>query len=356
MKPPRVLVIVPTHDHAWSLDLAVESVLAQTLPNLDIVIIGDGVGDETRKVAARLLRVDDRIRFVDRPKSPSRAERIRHEVISSSDADFVTYLGDDDLFFPDHVETMAALLEQYDFVHPFPIFVDRDDQLVAFPTDLSDPQCVQWHLHQGRNTISLTGAAHTTQLYSQLAEGWIEPPRGWWSDHYFWGQILRLPDVRVMTSQRSTVVKEPSLSRAGDTPDARRLSLERWLRRIERPEYAEEWNELVMDSIRRSAVKNYMSTVQHGQTIAELRKMMEQQRLRIEGLESVHDAQLRELDQLAESVTLSDQRAASAAAQLEVIIATRTWRLRAALLRLAPLRRLLARSARPSGHDTTTSG
>ncbi len=119
MTSPRVLVIVPTHDHPWSLDLAVESALAQTVPNIDIVIIGDGVGDDTREVAARLLDADDRIRFIDRPKSPSRAEHTRHEVISSSDADFVTYLGDDDLLFPDHVETMAASPRAARFRSPF---------------------------------------------------------------------------------------------------------------------------------------------------------------------------------------------------------------------------------------------
>jgi glycosyltransferase involved in cell wall biosynthesis len=61
MTSPRVLVVVPTHDHPWALDLSVESALAQTVENLDIVVIGDGVVDETRDVVARLMERDDRI-------------------------------------------------------------------------------------------------------------------------------------------------------------------------------------------------------------------------------------------------------------------------------------------------------
>ena len=343
MKSSRVLVIVPTHDHPWSLDLAVESALGQTFGNLDVVIIGDGVGDDTREVAARLLRVDDRIRFIDNPKSPSRAEHTRHAVIGSSDADFVTYLGDDDLFFPDHVETMVSLLEQHDFAHPFPICVDEYDELVAFPADLSDPECVEWHLHRRWNTIGLTGAAHTTDLYRRLPQGWTEPPPGWWSDHHFWAQILRMPDVQLATSRRSTVIKSPSALRAEEAPDTWRTSLERWMRRVERSEYAAEWNELVADATRRSAVTNYMSTVHLGRTVVELGGLVEQHRERIEGFESVQVAQLGQLDELTASAVRSAERAATADAQLATINSTRTWRLRSTLLRFGLLRRLLPR-------------
>ena len=175
---PRALVIVPTHDHASTLDLAVRSALEQTVAELEVVVIGDGVGDDTREVMSRLIADDDRVRFVDRPKSPSRGEEARHEVILASAAPVVTYLGDDDLFWPDHVESMLALLADHDFAHPFPVVVEADGSLATLPTDLADPACVEWHLHPGHNTVSLTGAAHTVELYRRLPAGWQAPPAG----------------------------------------------------------------------------------------------------------------------------------------------------------------------------------
>ena len=324
----RVLVIVPTHDHPWALDLSVESVLAQTLENLDIVIIGDGVGDDTRDVVASLLERDRRIRFIDALKSPSRAERVRHEVISSTDADVVAYLGDDDLFFPDHIQSMVALLDEHDFAHPVSVCLDEHDDLTAFPADLSDADCVEWHLHRGWNTIGLSGVAHTSEMYRRLPQGWTEPPEGWWSDHYFWSQIFQLPGVRLVTSARSTVVRTPSAWRSDQTPASRRLSLERWLGRIERPEYAEEWNRLVGDAVRRSAVTNSMWTVRHHRTIGELRELLDQQAKLLEDLQ--------------------DSGLAPARAELAAMRSSRTWRLRDRLVQVTLLRALFARPA-PSG-------
>ncbi len=95
--------------------------------------------------------------------------------------------------------------------------------------------------------------------------------------------------------------------------------------------------------------------VPQNQTTVELHEMIDRQALRMNELESSHAAQLRRIEELAEAASLSDQCAADAAAQLELIQSTRTWRLRSRLLRLGPLRRVLARRAVPSDVDTMTS-
>ena len=53
-----IAVIVPTHDHAATLPFSIGSITAQTVADLDIVIIGDGVGDDTRDAVADLRRDD----------------------------------------------------------------------------------------------------------------------------------------------------------------------------------------------------------------------------------------------------------------------------------------------------------
>jgi len=93
---PLVTVLIPTHDHPSTLDLVVASVLRQTIDALDIVIVGDGVTDDTRDVIAGLV-TDDRVRFLDTPKSASRAEPVRHMVLTEAVAPYVCYMGDDDL-------------------------------------------------------------------------------------------------------------------------------------------------------------------------------------------------------------------------------------------------------------------
>ena len=106
------------------------------------------------------------------PKAPGRNEPARHAVVSASPSPLVTYIGDDDLFLPHHLESMQGLLVDHDFAHPAPVFVQASGELLAMPTDLADPRCVEWHLHPGHNAVSLTGAAHTRDLYRRLPFGW----------------------------------------------------------------------------------------------------------------------------------------------------------------------------------------
>lgn len=251
---PSAMVVVPTHDHASTLPLAVRSALEQTVPDLDVVVIGDGVGDDTRAAVADLCRADRRVRFVDRPKSMGRNEAARHEIVGAATAPIVTYLGDDDLFLPHHVETMAALLADHDFAHPFPIFIGSDGHLIARPTDLSDPRCVAWHLHPRRNAISLTGAAHTTALYQRLPAGWRPAPPARWSDHYMWEQIFCVPDVRLVTSRLATTIKPPASMRVALSAEQRRSELARWWDRMHEPGFAAWWDDAVDSAVRRVAV------------------------------------------------------------------------------------------------------
>ena len=49
--------------------------------SLELVVIGDGATPEVRAAVDPLLS-DKRVRFIDRAKTPSRAELVRHEVLA----------------------------------------------------------------------------------------------------------------------------------------------------------------------------------------------------------------------------------------------------------------------------------
>lgn len=251
---PRVTVIVPTHDHPTTLDLAVGSALSQTVRDLDVVVIGDGVGDDTRAVMAKFA-AEPRVRFLDRSKSSSRAEDARHDVLCATTAPFVCYLGDDDLMLADHIETMIELLADADFVHPLPMVVQPDGSLWPHPTDLAQTECIRWHLHPGRNAVSLTGVAHRIDAYRRLPRGWREAPPGRWSDHFMWEQWFRTPGLRFATGRRLTVLKFSASLRAGMSAAERRAELLRWISRSQEPNFPTDLAALVLDGQRRFAIQ-----------------------------------------------------------------------------------------------------
>ncbi len=105
----KVSVIIPAYNQGLYLKEAIQSVLDQTYPNFDLVIVDDGSTDDTAEVVHRFR--DQRIRYIyqeNRGLSAARNTGIQH-----SDGELLTFLDSDDLFFPDKLEVLVAELEQH---------------------------------------------------------------------------------------------------------------------------------------------------------------------------------------------------------------------------------------------------
>lgn len=238
---PAFTVIIPTHDHPGMLGRAVASVQSQTRDDLDLVIIGDGAGDDTRDVVADLSRSDRRIRFLDRPKSPRTGEPHRHELLSTADTEAVAYLSDDDLWLPQHLEVIAELLSAHDFAHTLPSQTASDGTTLLWRVDLSTATDRR-RILQSDNRIPLATAAHTLAMYRRLPHGWRTAPRGTPTDHWMWIQILELHWVRATSSPEWTCLHFPAHSRSPDEVDpgdTQYRVLERFLVRDGGPTMAE---------------------------------------------------------------------------------------------------------------------
>ena len=196
---------------------------------------------------------DQRVRFFDLPKGERHGERHRHEVLQESDSPIVCYLSDDDLLFPWHVDDMRRLLADADFAHSMPALVDPDGVLVYRPADLARPEFREL-IRLGRNNfISLTGAAHTRELYDRLPFGWRPAPPRRPTDINMWTQVFALPDVEGATGRRLSAIHFPNPAWRGVDDDRRLAELESWLERALRPDGEQELAAIFDDSIRRAA-------------------------------------------------------------------------------------------------------
>src|SRR5882724_3504899 len=135
----RATVLIPTHDHADLLLRSVASAQRQSVSAIEIFVIGDGAPDRTREIVAGLGRADPRIRFFDHPKGPRHGEVYRAEALRQARGRIVCYLGDDDLWLPDHVERMERLLDTADFGHSMHVEAAEDGSLHVHLFDLALP-------------------------------------------------------------------------------------------------------------------------------------------------------------------------------------------------------------------------
>ena len=106
----QVAIIIPTHNHAHLIGETLESALAQTFPDVEIIVVDDGSTDNTREVVASF---GDRVRYLWQPASGGPGSP-RNLGVRSTAAEFLTFLDSDDLLMPNKTEMQV----QYLAAHP----------------------------------------------------------------------------------------------------------------------------------------------------------------------------------------------------------------------------------------------
>jgi hypothetical protein len=230
----RATVLIPTHDHGPTLRHSVATALAQTVKDIEIFIIGDGMPDAARDVVRSVARLDHRIRLFEHPKAPRHGETLRHETLREAAGHAVCYLSDDDLWLPDHVETMLTLLEHCDFGNALPLYLHRRQGLSSLTINLENDYFRRLIL-AGTNRIPLSCAAHTLDMYRKLPHGWRTTPAGIPTDLYMWQQFLADPGCRARSASRPTVLCFPASTRKTMTAVERAEELAEWSARIAGP-------------------------------------------------------------------------------------------------------------------------
>ncbi|GHE80564.1 glycosyltransferase [Thalassotalea profundi] len=107
---PLVSVYIATHNRVNLLKRALNSVLAQTYKNIEIIVADDGSKDETSQVIQEYIK-DHKIVYVKNEK-PKGACSARNLAINIAQGEYITGLDDDDEFLPDRVAHLVKLFEQ----------------------------------------------------------------------------------------------------------------------------------------------------------------------------------------------------------------------------------------------------
>lgn len=200
------VVLPTTGDRGPLLPLIVGQLQLQSVRDWELFIIGDGVTAETRRMIESLTTGDSRIRFFDHPKHPRRGEIYRHEALQQAAGRHVAYLCDRDLWFHDHLESLAGALEEFDFAHTHRFTVNLDGTLTPGPRcDLERPAHRSF-VAKRHSAFGLSSVGHTLAAYRRLPHGWRTTPSDFKTDHYMWMQFLNDPGCRAASVPRPTVL------------------------------------------------------------------------------------------------------------------------------------------------------
>jgi len=107
MSVPRFSVIIPAYNSDKTLARAIDSVLAQTWPAYEIIVVDDGSTDATATVAAGY---GNKVRYLRQDNAGVSAARNQGAQIASGD--WLAFLDADDWYYPDRLKLHAAMIER----------------------------------------------------------------------------------------------------------------------------------------------------------------------------------------------------------------------------------------------------
>jgi glycosyltransferase involved in cell wall biosynthesis len=110
LTPPAVSVVLPTYNRAYIVGEAIQSVLAQSFTDFELIVVDDASGDESRRIVASFP--DRRIRYLRHPVNRG-CSAAYNTGLHACRAPLVAILDSDDLWSADKLARCVDFLSRY---------------------------------------------------------------------------------------------------------------------------------------------------------------------------------------------------------------------------------------------------
>ena len=128
MNEPLISVIIPAHNNEKTIGRALDSILAQTYPNIEIVVVDDNSTDSTAAVADSYAHKNERIRsyrlpyddphrFNARGRNVNAGYMARNYGLEKIQGEWITFQDADDASLRNRIEAQYDLAIRFDALH-----------------------------------------------------------------------------------------------------------------------------------------------------------------------------------------------------------------------------------------------
>jgi glycosyltransferase involved in cell wall biosynthesis len=111
---PLISVVIPTFNRTQQVQAALRSVLAQTYPEFEVIVVDDGSTDGTGRALQTLISQEGwngRVRYFFRPNQGQSSAR--NMGIEKARGELVAFLDSDDIWLPEKLEWQVRAIEQF---------------------------------------------------------------------------------------------------------------------------------------------------------------------------------------------------------------------------------------------------
>jgi glycosyltransferase involved in cell wall biosynthesis len=126
-----VSIVTPAYNSEEFIAITIDSVIAQTFTNWELIVVNDGSTDKTQGIVEEYSQKDNRIRILNHTISKG-AGVSRNYAIKKATGDYITFLDADDIWKPEKLEEQLKLLNDQNVAVCFSSYelIDEKGQLL----------------------------------------------------------------------------------------------------------------------------------------------------------------------------------------------------------------------------------
>lgn len=185
-RDPLVSVVMPAYNAERFIEEAINSVISQTMPDWELIVIDDCSTDNTYQIVAKFAEKDKRIHLLAN-KENMRVARSRNKGLDVCHGEYVALLDSDDYYKPEMLQKMVERAEETkaDIIYCSYELVDEQGEKVC--NDFIVPEQTDFEQSLIRSVITCSSVLITREL----AKNNRFPTDMYHEDIALWFQLLR---------------------------------------------------------------------------------------------------------------------------------------------------------------------
>lgn len=208
-----VTIIMPAYNAEKYISEAIESVLAQTYDDWELLVINDCSTDNTQLIAENYARIDNRVRILNNEVNKGVAGT-RNVGIDNATTEWVAFLDSDDMWSADKLEKQLAFIENHSeakLVFTASAFISEEGQSIDYI--LHVPERINRKELLKQNLISCSSTMIKREL---LVENPMPEARSIHEDYATWLRILETEPYAYGIDEPLLIYRLSAASKSGN--------------------------------------------------------------------------------------------------------------------------------------------
>lgn len=193
---PQVSVIMPLHNAEKYISEAINSVIAQTYNDWELIVVDDCSTDSSAAIVGDMAKHEPRITLLHTSQPSGSPTLPRNIALKQARGRFIAFLDSDDIWMPEKLEEQLQLFEHDDVKIVFSYYRKMDNNGSLHNSIIHSPESINYHqLLRGNVIGNLTGIYDTKKAGKHFFQNIGH------EDYVFWLHILREGGVAVNTKK-----------------------------------------------------------------------------------------------------------------------------------------------------------